>query len=301
MTDVFIIGKGPAGISASLYTARAGLSTVVAGNSAGALGKAEKIENYYGLAEPVSGMELFENGIKGAQRLGVTVLDEEVFNVSYDGNFRIETNAGVHESEVLIIATGSERKTVPVKGLKEFEGAGVSYCAVCDAFFHRGKDVAVIGRGPYAVSEAEHLAGVAGSVTILTDGKEMEAEVPENIKIITERIAEIRGEQTVSEVVFEKSDAGSGSSPEMPETPETLPVSGVFVAVGTAGSTDLGRKLGVVDMEGKWMLSEDGSTFIPGLYAAGDCTGGLLQISKAVSDGAKAGTSAVKYLREKRR
>jgi thioredoxin reductase (NADPH) len=90
MTDVFIIGKGPAGISASLYTARAGLSTTVTGNSAGALGKAEKIENYYGLAEPVSGMELFENGIKGAQRLGVTVLDEEVFNVSYDGNFRIE-------------------------------------------------------------------------------------------------------------------------------------------------------------------------------------------------------------------
>lgn len=287
MTDVFIIGKGPAGISAALYTARAGFSTVVTGYSKGSLGKAEKIENYYGFAEPISGEELFENGIRGAKRLGVTVLDEEVFSVSYDGNFKIQTDAGEHESEVLIIAAGSVRKSLPVKGLKEFEGAGVSYCAVCDAFFHRGNDVAVIGNGAYAVSEAEHLAGVVNKVFILTDGKEMEAKVPENIVIRGGKIAEISGEQTVSKVIFE-----DGSE---------ICVSGVFVAMGNAGSTDLGRKLGVVDPQGNWMISENGSTPLPGLYAAGDCTGGLLQISKAVSDGAEAGTAAAKYLREKRK
>ncbi len=287
MTDVFIIGKGPAGISAALYTARAGFSTVVTGYSKGSLEKAEKIENYYGFAEPISGQELFENGIKGAERLGVTVLEEEVFSVSYDGKFKIQTDAGEHESEVLIIAAGSVRRTPSVKGLKEFEGAGVSYCAVCDAFFHRGNDVAVIGNGAYAVSEAEHLAGVVNKVFILTDGKDMDAEVSANIEVRMEKITEIAGEQTVSKVVF---DDGSEIS-----------VSGVFVAVGNAGSSDLGRKLGVVDSQGKWMISENGSTPLPGLYAAGDCTGGLLQVSKAVSDGAEAGTAAAKYLREKRK
>lgn len=287
MTDVFIIGKGPAGISASLYTARSGFSTIVTGYSAGSLGKAEKIENYYGFAEPVTGMQLYENGIRGAERLGVTVLDEEVFSVSYDGNFRIVTSGGEYESEVLIVAAGAQRKAPPVRGLKEFEGAGVSYCAVCDAFFHRGNDVAVIGSGAYAVSEAEELSGVVNSVTILTDGKEMEAELPEGIRADKRKIAEVTGDGTVSGVLFEDGDS--------------LPVSGVFVAMGTAGSADFGRKLGVVGSDGKWMIQENGATLLPGLYAAGDCTGGLLQISKAVSDGAMTGTAAAAYLRKKRK
>lgn len=287
MTDVFIIGKGPAGISAALYTARAGLSTVVTGMSSGSLGKAEKIENYYGFAEPVSGQELFESGIRGAERLGVIVLDEEVFSVSWDGNFQIVTDRGQHEAEALIIAAGSVRKAPDIPGLKKFEGAGVSYCAVCDAFFHRGNDVVVIGNGAYAVSEAEHLAGVVKSVTILTNGREMEAEVPSNIAVKKEKIAELWGDQLVSEVRFEDGTAMS--------------VSGVFVAEGTAGSTDLGRKLGAVDADGKWIIAEDGSTPVPGLFAAGDCTGGLLQVSKAVSDGAEAGTAAIRYLRQKKR
>lgn len=287
MTDVFIIGKGPAGISAALYTSRAGLSTVVTGISSGSLGKAEKIENYYGFAEPVSGQELFESGIRGAERLGVAVLDEEVFSVSWDGNFHIVTDQGEHEAEALIIAAGSVRKAPDIRGLKEFEGAGVSYCAVCDAFFHRGNDVVVIGNGAYAVSEAEHLAGVVKSVTILTNGREMEADVPSGIAVKKEKVAELWGDQLLSEVRFEDGTAMS--------------VSGVFVAEGTAGSTDLGRKLGAVDADGKWMIADDRSTPVPGLFAAGDCTGGLLQISKAVSDGAEAGTAAIRYLRQKKK
>lgn len=115
----------------------------------------------------------------------------------------------------------------------------------------------------------------------------MEAEIPENIKKDGRKISEITGQETVSEIVFEDG--------------ETLSVSGVFIAMGTAGSADFGRKLGAVDPDGKWIVEENGATMIPGLYAAGDCTGGLLQISKAVSDGALTGTAAAAYLRQKRK
>ena len=299
MHDVFIIGKGPAGISASLYTIRAGLSTTVTGKDAGALGKAKEIENYYGFAQAIDASELFNNGIEGAKRLGVQVLDEEVFDVSYTDHFVITTDRGVHEAKSVVLAAGTSRKAPPVKGLKEHEGMGVSYCAVCDAFFYRGLKTAVIGAGRYAVSEALHLLPTSGSVILLTDGKDLDADasdmiaqmekggVPadqyEKFSIDTRKISEIVGEPVVSSIVFAEG--------------EPVDIDGVFVAVGTASSADIGRKLGVTDNEGKLMLNEDMSTFIPGFYAAGDCTGGMLQIAKAVYEGALAGTGVVRYIR----
>jgi len=299
MHDVFIIGKGPAGISASLYTIRAGLSTVVTGKDAGALGKAKEIENYYGFAQAIDASELFNNGIEGAKRLGVQVLDEEVFDVSYTDHFVITTDRGVHEAKSVVLAAGTSRKAPPVKGLKEHEGIGVSYCAVCDAFFYRGLKTAVIGAGRYAVSEALHLLPTSGSVILLTDGKDLDADasdmiaqmekggVPadqyEKFSIDTRKISEIVGEPVVSSIVFAEG--------------EPVDIDGVFIAVGTASSADIGRKLGVTDNEGKLMLNEDMSTFIPGFYAAGDCTGGMLQIAKAVYEGALAGTGVVRYIR----
>lgn len=299
MHDVFIIGKGPAGISASLYTIRAGLSTAVTGKDAGALGKAKEIENYYGFAQAIDASELFNNGIEGAKRLGVQVLDEEVFDVSYTDHFVITTDRGVHEAKSVVLAAGTSRKAPPVKGLKEHEGMGVSYCAVCDAFFYRGLKTAVIGAGRYAVSEALHLLPTSGSVILLTDGKDLDADasdmiaqmekggVPadqyEKFSVDTRKISEIVGEPVVSSVIFTEG--------------EPVDIDGVFVAVGTASSADIGRKLGVTDNEGKLMLNEDMSTFIPGFYAAGDCTGGMLQIAKAVYEGALAGTGVVRYIR----
>ena len=298
MHDVFIVGKGPAGISASLYTIRAGLTTVVTGKDAGALGKAKEIENYYGFAESISGPDLFNNGIEGARRLGVQILDEEVFKISYNDTFTITTDKGVHQAKAVILAAGTSRKAPPIKGLKEHEGMGVSYCAVCDAFFYRGLTTAVIGAGRYAVSEALHLLPTSGQVIILTDGRDLDADAVDMIaglsdssdsghssklKIDTRKITEIAGQPVVDSILFTEGKA--------------LPVDGVFVAVGTASSADLARKLGVAGPDGKLILNEDMSTFIPGFYAAGDCTGGMLQISKAVYEGALAGTSVVKYIR----
>lgn len=298
MTDVFIIGKGPAGISAALYTIRAGFSTVVTGKDMGALGKAERIDNYYGFAEGITAGELFENGIKGAQRLGVEVLSEEVFDIVWENDlYRITTDQGVHEAKAVILASGTSRKAPPINGLKDREGKGVSYCAVCDGFFFRQKEVCVIGNGRYAVSEALHLTPTSSKVTILTNGRELEEDAQAllqeaieggtaNLAVEKAKIAEITGDPMVDGVLLENG--------------EKLPLNGVFVAEGTASATDLARKLGVAGPDGKLMLNEDMSTYVPGFFAAGDCTGGLLQVAKAVSDGAIAGTAAGKFLRGKK-
>ena len=239
-SDVIIIGKGPAGISASLYAVRAGLSVIVVGKDSGSLGRAHRIENYYGFAEEISGEELFQNGIKGAQRLGVDVITDEIFEISNENNlFHLTGSKSDYEAPACILAAGSSRKAPPIRGLKDYEGKGVSYCAVCDAFFYRNLPVAVVGSEEYAASEASHLLPIASEVTILTNGGTLNAELPEGAGVNEKMIRSISGSDNglLSTVIFE-----DGS---------TLNVEGLFIAEGTASSTDLARKLGVVTPEGK--------------------------------------------------
>ena len=287
MKKAIIIGSGPAGISAALYLQRSGkVQTVVISKGIGALAKAEKIENFYGFSEPISGRELHENGIEGAKRLGVQFIEEEVVSLSYNAEMHpiVSTTQQDHSADAVLIATGTSRKTVPIKGLKEHEGKGVSYCAVCDAFFFRKKPVCVIGNGEYAVHEAEVLASTSGSVTILTNGLKMASEVPESITVIDKKIISVNGEVTVESVQFEDGD--------------TLEVKGVFVALGVAGSGELARKVGAETENGRIKVNEKMQTNLPGLYAAGDCTGGMLQVYKAVYDGATAGLAMLEYLKQ---
>ena len=284
MKNVIIVGSGPAGISAALYTQRAGLPTTVIAKDGGSLQKAEKIENYYGFAQPISGEELLKNGIAQAERLGVEMIRDEVIGMTYTDKLTVVTTQGEHSADFVVLATGAARQTVRLPGIAEFEGAGVSYCAVCDGFFHRGKPVAVIGNGEYAAHEAAALLPVASSVTVLTDGKPMTASVPEGVLVDERKLSAVTGEFKADTVVFADG--------------ETMSVSGVFVAVGVAGSADLARKLGAVVENGRITTDEKGATNVPGLYAAGDCTGGLLQIAKAVSDGAIAGTAIVAEARK---
>lgn len=283
MANIIIIGNGPAGISTALYTTRAGIDTTVIGKDYGALGKASEIENYYGFSDPISGADLITNGIEGARRLGANIINAEVVGISYGEKLTVITKENEYSADSVVIATGTSRTTPNIDGLKELEGHGVSYCAVCDAFFYRGKDVAVLGNGNYALHEALELLPTSKSVTMLTNGKELEVTIPDTIQVDTRIIKTIEGNDTISGILFE-----DGLS---------LPVSGLFVAVGIAGSADLAKKLGAETQNNKIIVDERMSTNIPGLYAAGDCTGGLLQISKAVYEGAKAGTEIIKYLR----
>ena len=278
MSNVIIIGNGPAGVSASLYTARAGVETTIIGSGLGALGKAEKIENYYGFAEPVDAKELVAAGIAQAKRAGVSYIEDEVVGIGFGQKLMVSTKTASYEADYVVLSTGASRSTPPIPGLRELEGHGVSYCAVCDAFFYRGKDVAVLGSGEYAMHEA--------SVTVLTNGAELTGVLPEGAKLDTRKITAFEGGGVVEKVTFEDG--------------ESLAISGVFVAVGVAGSTDLAKKLGAATEGNRILVDEKMATNVPGLYAAGDCTGGMLQIAKAVYQGAQAGTSIVAEIRKKK-
>lgn len=283
MDDVLIIGSGPAGISAALYTARANLKTAVISKDKSPLVKSEKIENYYGFAQPVSGETLINNGLEQAKRFGVRMVDAEVVSIGYDGDFVVETATGEIKGKSVIIATGSNRTAPRIKDFHRFEGKGISYCATCDAFFYKGKDVAVLGCCDYALHEAQELLPIAKSVTLVTNGTELKANFPKEIAIIPNKIETFKGEQALQSIAF--SDR------------EPLEVAGVFVAIGVAGSSDLAKKLGAQTEGLRIVVDEYMATTVPGLFAAGDCTGGQLQIAKAVCEGAKAGTAAIKYIR----
>lgn len=283
MGRVIIIGTGPAGVSAALYTARAGVDTIMIGGGDSALKKTDEIENYYGFPEPVSGLELLERGEKQAERLGVKILHEEVVGLGFEEKLKVITDKDSYDADSIVIATGSPRNLPKTEGLSDFEGSGVSYCAVCDAFFNRGKNVAVLGNGRYALNEVHDLLSVAASVTVLTDGMRPEAEFPENVFVRTEKIKRFAGESRIEKVVFEDDTQ--------------IDIFSVFIAYGTAGSADLARKLGIFTEGSRIKVDESMATNVPGVFAAGDCIGGMLQIAAAVYEGATAGTSAVKYIR----
>ena len=284
MANVVIIGSGPAGVSAALYTARAGIDTTVLTRGPGSLARAEGIENYYGVPGSISGAELERRGIEGAREVGVKFVQTEAVGLTFTDKLTVETLSGDYPADAVILATGASRTAPPIPGLKDLEGRGVSYCATCDAFFYRGKNVAVMGSGEYALHEASALLPLANSVTLLTGGAPLTAEFPPEIAVRTEKVEAILGEDKVSGVRL----AGGGE----------LPMDGVFIALGVAGSTALARKMGAEVDGNKIVVDANMMTTIPGLFAAGDCTGGLLQVAKAVYEGAVAGNEAAKALRK---
>jgi putative ABC transport system ATP-binding protein len=174
MADVIILGKGPAGISAALYTARAGIKTTVIGRDGGSLEKAGMIENYYGFDKPISAKDLIRSGIKQAKRFGVLLIEDEVVGLGFDGKFNVLLKTGELNANSVILATGSSRKSPSISGLNEFEGKGISYCSTCDGFFYNNLKVGVLGFRDYAIHEAVELTTYTKDITIFTNGKELE-------------------------------------------------------------------------------------------------------------------------------
>lgn len=283
MKDAIVIGAGPAGISASLYIKRAGHDVLVLYKDNGALEKATKIENYYAL--PATGKQIAMQGIKQAQDLGIEIRKEEVVEIEYDYEqkfFNVKADKQ-YQTKTVVLATGNNRKTLNIEGIKELEGKGISYCAVCDAFFYKNKDVAIVGSGRYAINEINYLKNVVNSVVLLTQG-ENPPDTRGEIEVIPKKIAKIEGENKVEDVIFEDNTKRK--------------LDGIFIALGTANATDFGKKLGLNIQQNNIIVDNQMQTNMPGIFACGDCTGGLLQISKAVYEGTKAGLSVIDYLRK---
>lgn len=280
--QVIVIGAGPAGISASIYAKRANLNVLVLYSGISELEKAEKIDNYYGFTDGISGKELFQNGIKQAKNLGIDVLENEVIDIEIEDkkSFIVKCTGENYKANSIIIATGNKKVKPNIKGINEFEGKGISYCAICDGFFYKGKDVAVIGDGNFAINEADDLKNITENVKILTNGREVRLE--SNYEIDTRKISEIGGENKVN---FIKFDDGN-----------KINVDGVFIAQGIAGGVNFAKKLGIQTKDNNIIVNENMETNVKGIFACGNLTGGLLQVSKAVYEGAKAGLQAVKYV-----
>lgn len=296
MLDAIVIGAGPAGISSALYLKRANLDVLVLYHGESQLQKAHKIDNYYGFADGISGNDLYEEGINQAKNLGIEVLDSEVTNIQIasETSYTVTTSSGEYQAHAVIIATGNKKLKPNVENLAELETKGVSYCAVCDGFFYRKKDVCVIGDKLYAFQEAMHLKNIASSVTILTNGKD-DAEIKEllksqgnsegldKIRVETKPLKKIIGTDFVEGVEFR-----DGTSIE---------TKGVFVALGEAGGADFAKKLGLT-LEGDSIKTDSKmATNAKGIYSCGNVNGGLLQVCKAVYEGGLAGLSAVEYIR----
>ena len=284
MFDCIIVGAGPAGISASLYLARANKKVLVLYYNEAQVEKARKIDNYYGFEEGISGSDLYYNGIKQAINLGVDVLQEEVLDikVDMDMHYQVHTLHNTYASKTIIIATGNKKLKPDIKGIDEFEGKGISYCAICDGFFYRNKRLAVIGSSQYAISEANELKNITDDIIILSNGNKMEIKPDFNIN--EKKIQAIHGDVKVRSIEFE-----DGTS---------LDIDGIFIALGSAGGIDFAKKLGLMINNDKIIVDEDMNTNINGIFACGNITGGLLQVSKAVYEGSLAGLSAIKYINE---
>lgn len=301
--DVIIIGGGPAGLSAAQYAARSNLKTVVIdkSRSAGALAFASRIENYPGLPEPVTGKELLDIFRDQAIRFGAEYIEAQVVGVKFEGEAKeVYTMDKTYSGRTVIIATGAMGRKPTIKGEKEFLGRGVSYCAICDAAFFRGKTVCVIGDSEEAVKEAGLLTGFAETVYLISPSKNLKVEddhpvlKKENLKILKGySVTEIEGSDVVERIRMMDLDRRESA----------LDLSGVFVYLH--GSKP------VVDFLGETVeLSEEEcivtnrmmETSIPGVFAAGDvtCTE-VRQVVIAAANGCVAALSADKYIHHRKR
>ncbi|HNY17606.1 MAG TPA: NAD(P)/FAD-dependent oxidoreductase [Treponemataceae bacterium] len=283
--DALIIGKGPAGISAAIYLARAGYAALACGKDGGALERAEKIENYYGFPQAVSGPELVSFGINQAERVGVAVHTSEIVGISMEDTFVVKSTEGELRARTVLIATGKSRAALAVPGFEEFRGKGISFCATCDGFFYRKKRLAVIGAGDYAAAELAELLPFTNAITLFTNGAAVtSSHFPEEVARVASPIARFAGADRLSAIV-----TADGAE---------HPLDGAFVAIGTAGAADFAAKIGVAVEGEDIVVDRDFMTNLPGLFAAGDCIGGFYQVAKAVSDGALAAKAMIAFLKK---
>ncbi|RLB08236.1 MAG: thioredoxin-disulfide reductase [Deltaproteobacteria bacterium] len=299
--QVIIIGAGPAGLTAGLYTARAHLQTVLleAMIPSGQAYMTESIENYPGFPEGISGRELIERFTQQAKKFGLEILQfTKAERVELEGGKRVVIAGEKRFSaSALIIASGAQANKLGVSGEEEFAGRGVSYCATCDGAFFKDQEVAVVGGGDAAVEDALYLTRIARKVFLIHRRDRLRAQ-----KILQSRalgdpkieflwdtvVREIRGEGAVKELVLEN---------VKDSTQKELAVGGVFIAIGQKPNVDFIRGLVEMDEQGYIITDQNCATSVAGIFAAGDVRKkALRQIATAVGDGALAASAAERYI-----
>ncbi len=294
---VLIIGSGPAGLSAAIYTARAGLDTIILTGPTlgGQISLTSEIENYPGFPDTLSGMELIEKFQTQAERFGAKLAYDSSIRVDFSKRpFTVEAEGAVYLPENIIVATGSKAIMLDVPGEKEFTGRGVSYCATCDGFFYRGKNVAVVGGGNSAVEEAIFLTHFAQSVTIIHRRDSLRADqiiqkrAMENPKIHfiwDSVITRITGKERLEEIQIKNVKT---------EETRSLVYDGLFVFIGNKPVSDLYE--GQLEMENGFVKVDPFMrTNIPGVYAAGETTDAYYrQVIISAGLGAMAAISLIK-------
>ena len=279
MYDTIVIGNGPAGISGAIYLKRFNYNVLVIGKDLGALEGNHYIDNYYGLKH-IKGSDLINSGIEQARDLGIDVLKDEVVAIEYGANgFVVKTINSTYETKTVFLTAGKPRTKLLIGSLKEYEGKGISYCAICDGFFFRNKKIGIVGNSYYMKNELEVLKKFSSDITVFTNG--LDTDVLDT-KVVKDKLVTFTGDEN--------------KLTGLDTLNAHYDLDACFIAIGSANATSFAKHLGLQIDEKDNIVVNNFMTNIPGIFAGGDIIGGLAQVSKAVCDGALASLEMKKYL-----
>ncbi len=300
--DVIVVGAGPAGLTAGIYTARIGLKTLILEGKfiGGRATEAVMVENFPGFPNGITGAELTERMTDQVKRLGAELrFPEEVVDINLSGEKkRVNTKKGVYQALALILSTGTQRKKLLVPGEIEFLGRGVSYCPICDGPFFKGLAVTIIGSKDEAANDALFLAKIAEKVTMISSSVELEMSDVWREKLEEKRNFQILSNSRVTAIEGGASVKAIRVVDTKTKKERKIPTDGVFVSLGRVPMTQIVQKAGLeMDQRGCIKVDRRQVTSVEGVFAAGDCTCGGMQIVTAAGEGATAAIRAAIYIK----
>ena len=291
--DILIIGSGPAGIQAAIHASRRKVSVVVAGKPAASAAAGTEMDNYFGTGR-VSGDRLIAEGISQAESTGAVFLGQNVISSSKAGDsFRFVLEDGTEVvSKAVVIATGISRRKLGIPGEKELFGKGVSYCAVCDCNFYRGRRAVIVGNESEAAVSAEMMTGYASETSWVAWDMQANPALVSKTEAAGVRFHRSRPKAILGDAKVEALELEDGT---------VIPTDGVFIELGAKSAADIAMDLDVMpEMDDTIKVGADCATEVPGVFACGDVTGRPWQVAKAVGQGCVAGTNAANYVKGER-
>lgn len=301
--DVVIIGGGPAGLTAAIYTGRAQLSTIILekGLPGGQIAQTEEVENYPGFPEPIAGMELAQRMTQQAERFGAKIEMEEVQSVKAkpEGGFVVQGYGGEYHARAVIIATGANPRKLGIPGEEQFWGKGVSTCATCDGFFYKGKKVVVVGGGDAAVEEALFLTKFADEVTLIHRRDTLRANKVAQARAFAHPKMKFIWDTVVEEVLGQDTVTGVRLHNLKTDEKSDFATDGVFIFIGHIPNTDFVKDTVKLREDGYIEVRDEIYTNVPLLLAAGDVSDHIYrQLATSVGAGTRAAMTVERELAE---